>query len=400
MAIVRYALLSVVGLSVVPESALTTVQATWDLVPEETITRMSEGTPGRAWDLARDEEGRTYIAGVRGIHVFSEDGEALEPIGSRGAPDSQEPGTYGIAEAIGVRNGHVWVADGSSRRIHFFNTDGAPLDHWTEISSPPSVRAQMHLRPLGALGARKAIFVEWPDDLGMFGDIREPLRLFLTNASGQSLEELGSVDARTALLVATAEGGYRHLRRQPFSFSNLVATDPYTRRFALIRRPVPQTPGSAYYAVTVFGTDGTELWTTRRSYRPTRLTDEIFDLWIDSVSTGRDADRPPDFYRGLYRRHVFRPEFFPPIPNDVPGIISGSIAFGRDGSVWVERTTREDETAWDVFDAGGEPVATARGPADIQLIVIDDATALGIRHEEREGDDRQSVVRLSVHEGP
>lgn len=389
-------------MTVSPADAQDADQTVRELVQEGTITRMSDGPPGRAWDLARDSAGRTYIAGAQGIHVFAGNGETLGAIGARGVPGSEDFGTYGIAEAIGLRDGEVWAADGSGGRIHYFSLDGIPLERWTEVNSPPSMGPGLHLRPLGALGSRRAVFVEWPEDLDMLPTLDGPLRLFLTNLGGEIIGQIGTVDARTAILVATGDGGYRHLRREPFSFCDFIVIDPYTQKFAVLRRPVPQTPDSAYYALTVYGSDGTEEWTTRRPYRPTRLTDEAFNRWIDSASAGKsqDAGRPPEFYEELYERHVFRPEFFPPIPNDIPGIIQAPIAFGGDGSVWVERRRPADATMWDVFDSEGERIGTARGPDDLDLFVVDGDTALGIRHEYRDDEYRQSVVRLSVRERP
>lgn len=398
----RYAvaLLCSIGMAVSPADAQEADRARWELVQEGTITRMSDGPPGRAWDLARDSAGRTYIAGVQGVHVFSEAGEALGPIGSRGVPGSEDFGTYRIANTIGLRDGEIWAADGSGGRIHWFALDGTPLERWTEVTSPPSMGPGMHSRPLGALGSRRAVFVEWPEDLGMLPGLDGPLRLFLTNLGGEVVRQMGTVDARTASLVATGEGGFTYHRRQPFTFCEFISTDPYTQKFAVLRRPVPQAPDSAYYALTVYGSDGTQAWTTRRPYRPTRLTDETFDRWIDSASASASQafDRPPEVFRELYERHVFRPQFLPPISNDIPGIIRAPIAFGRDGSVWVERRRPADATVWDVFDPEGERIGTARGPDDLDLIVVDGDTALGIRHEVRDDGYRQSVVRLSVRQ--
>jgi hypothetical protein len=394
------ALLCSIGMTVSPSDAQEADRARWELVQEGTITRMSDGPPGRAWDLARDSAGRTYVAGVQGIHVFSEAGQPLGAIGSRGVPGSEDFGIYGIANTIGLRDGEIWAADGSRGRIHWFALDGTPLERWTEVSSAPSMGRGMRLRPVGALGSRRAVFVEWPEDLDMLPTLDGPVRLFVTNLGGKIVGQIGTVDARTATLVATDEGGFTYHRRQPFTFCDFIAIDPYTQKFAVLRRPVPQEPDSAHYSLTVYGSDGTEAWTTRRPYRPVRLTDEAFNRWIDSAGAGASQafDRPAEVFEEVYERHLFRPEFLPPVPNDVPGIIRAPIAFGREGSVWVERRRPADATVWDVFDREGKRIGTARGPDDLDLMVVDGDTALGIRHDDRDGEYRQSVVRLSVRE--
>lgn len=376
----------------------------WELEIVDTIARQGDGTVGRAWSMAVSPEGRLFVAGTGGVYIFSEDGDQLGRVGREvtflrtGA--SPGPGEYASASAIGLLGDRLWVADRIARRVTLFDGDLEPSATWSPGEGMGSRQSGVRRRPVAVLSPASVVVADLPDEPSVQGYGDSGARLLVMEPEGTVVRELPALDPSHAWTVATAPPAYRLHYREPFAFNDLLRADPFGRRLVVLRRPEPGRPDSASYVVTAYGPEGAELWSARRTYRPRRLTDRDFDRWVDSAAArASDAERSLEFYRELYRKHVYRPSFYPPVPSRAfAGIFTGSIAFGEDGTVWVERWGFGEESTWDVFDAQGDFAGTARGPDGLRLLVVDGEHGWGLLDRTVSGEFGRSVVRVRVGE--
>ncbi|MDO8677300.1 MAG: peptidyl-alpha-hydroxyglycine alpha-amidating lyase family protein [Acidobacteriota bacterium] len=94
---------------------------------------------GMPQDLAFLPDGSILVAdGLRNARIakFDKDGKFVSSFGTRGAGPGQLSGVHGIAVS---KDGRIYVADRSNRRIQVFDAAGKVLDIWPNLRQPNDI---------------------------------------------------------------------------------------------------------------------------------------------------------------------------------------------------------------------------------------------------------------------
>ena len=318
------------------------------------------------------------------IRFFDIDGESMGSFGRSG----EGPGEFRSLARIGWYHDTLWAFDSQLARFTLISAD-----RWLVRS----ILAPMQARPALADSGRIPEFpIAIP--IGMLPDggyhaylsiaINQDVPERFRNASVYGvITEDGVVDRIIAFVASDPDcciraDGPRGTSTASVPFTNRSRYVPSSDgKLGVRAAEVPADDGAAI-AVTVFTTDGDTVFATQ--YPVTRVA--IAPSVRDSISRSRIAQleqASPDL-ADAFRRQARIPEFYPAIAN---------LLVGRDGSVWIEEPTADENRLYLALSPTGEPLGRLRLPGHSRIAVAEQSRIWVL---ERDHDDVQSVVRYRV----
>lgn len=360
-------------------------------VPEAPLTRV--------WAIAEGVGGGIYVLDRSGIFAWDREGRFLREIGER-VPGGPGPGEYVSAYAIGTVDDRVWIVDGVVGRVTWFDGEGGVTDTWLDSHVVGVGPTGLPFRAWTVLAPDAVVLLEYSPGLRMDAYEGGRARLRIVDSLGNVVADAWRLSVTGAQLEEREPPDTRVVMRQPFGFSDLISSDPYSRRVVVVRRELPESAERGEYRVVAFDHRGRVLFDTRHGFEPQRLTTGYVDRWLDSLIARREERRgdsrrglPGRVLRSVLRRGLLVPDYLPPIPNHRVAFLTAPIAHARDGSIWVRRTGTGNVGHWDVFDATGAFQGQATGPASVELHLVAGDQAWGVRPDAY---DVPQIVRLAV----
>lgn len=338
------------------------------------IESMRMGPAGHL--LVKEELGKS-------LRVFSPTGALVRTLGQRG----QGPGEFINVDGFGLLGDTIWVSDGASVRITYFDLSGKLLGTLRADSGVMPMRdsagrvvqvARMQSKGAVALhgdGTALVIPLMFPGDADTLG-VTKMYPWWLTTRRGQVLDTVLTVALESQLVrITSADGTRRNFLWNPLPQRQTAAASVGGRRLALI--DASYTGRDAWtYTVRVSDQLGRTLYTRRFPFSRAPIPARV----VDSVGTELVA-RYRNYVR--VRESLFVPASYPPVTRAL---------VAKDGSVWLRGRDEPGGAMWTVLDPTGNPTALVREPARTRFIELDD----GLWAVERDDDDVESIVRYRL----
>ena len=319
----------------------------------------------------------------KSLRVFSPTGSLVRTLGQRG----QGPGEFINVDGFGLLGDTIWVSDGASARVTYFDLSGKLLGTLRADSGVMPVRDSAgrvvqvaRIQSSGAValhgdGTALVKPVMFPGDADTLG-VTRMYPWWLTTRRGQVLDTVLSVALESQLVrITSADGSRRNFLFNPFPQRQTAAASVDGRRLALIDASYS---GRDAWTYTVRMSDqrGRTLYTRRFPFSRAPIPAKV----VDSVGTDL-ATRYRNYVR--VREALFVPASYPPVTQAL---------VANDGSVWLRGRDDRAGTMWTILDPAGNPVARVREPARTRFLDLDG----GLWAVERDADDVESIVRYRL----
>ncbi|MGH7552442.1 MAG: hypothetical protein ACREMQ_05385 [Longimicrobiales bacterium] len=337
-------------------------------VPDVTIGD-PEGAVGeqlfRVSSVVAIRDGRIAVAngGTREIRFFDSQGRFLAASGR----DGDGPGEYRVLSSL-FRYGadSLLVYDSRARRASVLTAAG---DYARSFTLLP-IDGHLVPRPGGVFGDR-TLFVltdglSTPDGELKSGPLRQPMQLFRTGAEGALLDSLGFVLGSDMWVRVEGSGDARLVTFVGVPFGRFPATTVAADRFF-------SGDGERYH-IAVRTVEG-KLERLIRWDRPNRpvMSEDVENMKRSWLANARDDNM---------RRRISMDLAELPIPPTMPA--HGDLHADAEGNLWVQvyRARGEDHTRWIVFDRQGRLLGPVRGPARFTTHEIGADFVIGVRTDE------------------
>lgn len=328
-------------------------------------------------DLVVDGEGSIYLSDARlpAILNLGPTGDFRRLIGRRGSG----PGEFQSVYALGFYRDSLWALDPGQVRLTFFPLEGrgaSTIPYGIYASSrenrgPTSVRGiPTAVLPDGSLLVQETL----RDSASQ----RKPGKELLLRAE-RSLEVVDTLarmpqdHSRMGFVYQSGEVHYV----QPFGDDPLYAVSADGRIVVTVTREAAQNGGPGRFLVTAWRGGSERAFTREITYRPRALTQSMVDSLVRTL-VSRVADARTPITADSIRRHLYRPEFRPPVE---------TVRVARDGAIWllVHFDDSPDGAAeWLQLSPRGFELTRVSLPADFRLMEADGRMLWGVRPDAME----------------
>lgn len=377
------------GFSADPVGAQTVGSGTAE--PEFTYPESEEAPLSGVEGIVADEGGTIYVLDRHhpSVLVFAPDGKLVRTI----AREGRGPGELRTPWRIGLLGDTLWVIDVGNDRISLFTRDGAHLE---DLGPFASSRADgRRVQPLALLPRGRILAAE------RVAGVREATVLALHEVGGGRVGALDTLDhpRRTVQVTLPVPGGGALNFRNPYAFGEMVAPPSHGERVYVVGMSLPETDGSARYAVTEWrGTEGARPRRCEVAYVPERLDRSELERWASGLSMVEEMTELGVFPSAEAAREAILdamdpPTHRPPVVNAGRGVLERGLLVESEGDLWVHRNLAGEADRWDRVRCPHGRVATVDVPAGIQVLAVGDDTMWGVRRSEL---DVPVIVRLRV----
>jgi len=300
------------------------------------------------------------------------------------------PGEVRAAERI-LRHpdGRVYITDIANTRLVVFDAAGKPISDplWAGTATCAAGRP-ISATMVSAVDAQDRFFSMAPPIRTLADGSREiasasAILAWSTRCTADTVAYVPAVIPNEPALIGNAVVSQSREPHRPVPFEarpQWVLT--FDGRVAVVT-PEP-------YEVQIFK-DGTRVSSTRLSHAPVAVTDAHRARWRTEAAAPQRAimlgrDGGVDVVRRA--RAVTEPDRW---PATLPPFLASALLAGRDGSVWIRRTTPVGARAqYDVMGRDGALALRVNFPANVRVVAL---SASGIFAAERDEDDLEYLVR-------
>jgi hypothetical protein len=311
---------------------------------------------------------------------------------ARGRPDGsfgrqgRGPGEFVTIRRMGWRADTLWVFDQPVWQVSFISperelvrTQRVPLDLVSGTADIERIpRTSLYPYPVG-VGADGSVFATFASPAGV--ELPEPF-------ASEYVAGRVAPDGTVTGIVARVQRGRTtvtmpgSLARMPFPIGGFTAASQDADRFAAVYTSLEGQDADTFL-LTVRDASGAVVWSRRYPFHrrpmPRSVWDSAYAARLEALSS-----EMPGIFEQAYREQVRVPPSFPPLDG---------LLFGRDGTIWVEKTVRDGARPYMVLDADGDVLGRVSIPPHGRVAVAELGTIWVI---ERDEFDVESVVRYAV----
>lgn len=325
--------------------------------PLTRIRALEVGESGTIYTLHRQE---------KLIRRFDSAGAFLGVIGGEG----EGPGEFQSPSNMGWVADTLWVLDTDGYRFSQFSPEGEFLGSFRvpfEFGDDPNAASPPRAYGLLSDGTVHGAPVAW-SHLVVTGEITERVPMLMTR-EGRVTDTLPAVPfGHSTWGVYDPEAPDRggSYGPQPFADGPLSSFVPGERAAIRLDRDAPRSPEDATFSVTRLSFSGDTLFRREFTFEPVPVTqaevDSVLDARAGPIGERGFLGATEAQARNWAERTLYQPSYEPPVQGMV---------VGRDGTIWLERTTEADSASWLVLDPSAAPLAEVTLPDRLQILEAD-----------------------------
>ncbi len=333
-------------------------------------------------DLCVAPDGSIYLTDRQLPFVLHLDrtGRLIRTVGRAGSG----PGEFQRPAMLGWLGDSLWVYDLALVRLTLFDTVGGGYS--TASLLHPERPVQTGGRP--SLGGSRIPLAVLPDGELLVHRTPPPEEqgptaggaVILVNREFEVLDTVLHLPPGHSQMWFVFRDGAR-LIPQPFRDDPAVDASPDGRWLVRVDRPPASQAGAGVFTVTLLERGGRLAYRRELSYVPAPLPDDTVESFIREMlafDAGPGHVRLP-LTRDSLRRELFRPRFFPPVPE---------VRVGRDGIVWLHLVDagardlmRRGQAQWVALSPRGLELRRVTVPDRVRVLDVDGRSLWGVEYD-------------------